>query len=88
MSEEKVFFKKKQAYELILRMIDAKVIYFPVGEESRKWMSNEERIERLDAIGEVLLALLRQLTGRPEMKPSDAEGLIREIQKLEGSDQP
>ena len=85
--EEKAFFTQGQAYELIVQMIQNRVIYFPRSNDANAWLGNDERIERLDAIGETLLALLRQLTGKPEMKASESEGLIREVARLEAETQ-
>lgn len=57
-------------------------VFLPENEQLA-WLTNEERIERLDAIGETLLALLRQMTGKPDLKPSESEGLLREVKRLE-----
>lgn len=75
------FFTKDQAFALITQLIDKEYIRFP-DKESTKFLDNDRQIENLEAIGETLLALLRQLTGEPGIKPSEAEGLIRELNKL------
>nr|DAO35520.1 MAG TPA: hypothetical protein [Caudoviricetes sp.] len=81
--EEKEFFTREQAVMLISLLIQQGAIAFPISREQLAWLTNDERIERLDAIGETLLALLRQMTGKPDLKPSESEGLLREVKRLE-----
>lgn len=46
-------------------------------------MAKRKKVETLSAIGETLLALLHQLTGKPGIKPSEAKGLIQELERIQ-----
>lgn len=73
------FFTQEQAFALIHLLIEKEEIVFPKLDKS--WAENEVRIDQLDGIGETLLALLRQLTGDPGIKPSEAGDLMKLVKE-------
>lgn len=75
------FFTQEQAYGLIHLLIEKGEIVFPKLEKS--WAANGVRIDQLDGIGETLLAMLRQLTGDPGIKPSEAGDLMKLVNEHE-----
>lgn len=77
------FFTQEQAYDLIRLLIEKGDIAFP--RIDKVWASNDDRIERLDGIGESLLALLRQLTGEPGINPSEAADLMKVVRKIDAN---
>lgn len=79
--EEPEFFTQEQAVALITLLLEKGNISFPCLSDEYYW-TNDKRVETLSAVGETLLALLRQLTGKPGVKPSEAEGLIRELERI------
>lgn len=75
------FFTQEQAYALIHLLVEKGEITFP--KLDKTWAPNDARIDRLDGIGETLLALLRQLTGDPGIKPSEAPDLMELVKKYD-----
>ena len=75
------FFTQEQAYALIHLLVEKGDIVFP--KLDKTWAKNEDRVNKLDGIGEALLALLRQLTGDPGIKPSEAPDLMKLIKEHE-----
>ena len=73
------FFTQEQAYALIHLLVEKGDIVFP--KLDKTWTPNGTRIDRLDGIGETLLALLRQLTGDPGIKPSEAPDLMKLVKE-------
>lgn len=75
------FFTQEQAYALIHLLVEKGDIVFP--KLDKTWAPNDARIDRLDGIGETLLALLRQLTGDPGINPSEAPDLMELVKKYD-----
>lgn len=75
------FFTQEQAYALIHLLVEKGDIVFP--KLDKTWAPNDARIDRLDGIGETLLALLRQLTGDPGINPSEAPDLMKLVKKYD-----
>lgn len=75
------FFSQEQAYALIHLLVEKGEIVFPKLDKTSA--ANDVRIDRLDGIGETLLALLRQLTGEPGIMPSEAPDLMKLVKKYD-----